>query len=111
MKKLLIFLPVMFVVTLVFPNNLSFFNHSQQVNKEINLSIFSNNNYSTAAYDDAQATVKVTVSKVSENKTVVIGKKTYNALQLKQFPSAADAISKKFMVSGNLSGNELLMVT
>ena len=111
MKKLLIFLPVMFIVTLVFPNNLSFFNHTQKVHKEINFSISSQSNYSSAAYDDAQAIVEVMVSKVDENKTVVLDKKSFKAMQLKEFPAAANAINKMITVDEYLSGNEMLMVT
>ena len=111
MKKLLILIPVLLMVTLVFPNNLSFFNKAQQVNKEINLSLFSGSNYNSAAYDDALASVEITVSKVTANKAVVIGKKTYSALQLKQFPAAANAINQKLMISGKLAGNEALVVT
>ena len=111
MKKLLILLPVLFLVTFVFPSNLSFFNHTQLIHKEINVSVFSESNYNSAAYNDAQAVVEVTVSKIDENKTVVLNKKTYKAMELKQFPSAANAINKKLMVTDNLSGNEALMVT
>lgn len=111
MKKLLIFIPVMMIVTLVFPNNISFLSKAQQVNKEINFSLFSGSNYTSAAYNDAQATVEITVSKMNAEKAVVIGKKTYSALQLKQFPAAANAINKKLTVSGKLAGNEALVVT
>ena len=63
------------------------------------------------AYDDAQATVEITVSKRNENKVVVIGKKLYSALQLKQFPAAGNAISKKLVVSCKLNGNDALVIT
>ena len=104
-------IPVLMIVTLVFPNNLSFSNKAQQINKEINLSLFSESNYNVPAYDDAQATVEITVSKTNENKVVMIGKKLYSALQLKQFPAAGNAINKKFLVSGKLNGNEALVIT
>ncbi len=111
MKKLLILLPVLFIVTLVFSSNLSFFNYTKMVRKEISLSIFTKSDYSSAAYDNAQAIVEVTVSKKDENKTIVIDKKTYKAMQLKQFPAANNAIAKKLFVAGTFSGHEVLIIT
>ena len=111
MKKLIIFLPILFIVTLVFPNNLSFFSHAEKVNKEISLSIFSGSNYGAAAYDDADATITVTISKINGDKKVVLDKQSYAAMQLKQFPSAAHAISKKMNISNMVGNSEILMVT
>ena len=111
MKKLIIILPVLFIVTLVFPNNLSFFRNAQMVNKEINLSLFTKNNYSSAVYDDAQATVEVTISKIKGSKQVIIGKQVFTPLQLKQFPTVANAIKTKMTVRDVMNHNETLIVT
>ena len=111
MKKLIIILPVLFIVTLVFPNNLSLFRSAQNVNKEINLSIFTENNYGSAVYDNEQATIEVTVSKVKDNKQVIIGKQLFTPLQLKQFPTAANAINTKMNVRDVMNRNETLLVT
>jgi hypothetical protein len=111
MKKLLIFLPVMFFVTLVFPNNLSLFSDAQYVQKDINLAVFSNSNYNLPAYDDAKATIEVTISKVDASTTTILSKKTFTALQLKQYPAAASAINNKLSISGNIKNNEVLLVT
>ncbi len=111
MKKLIIFLPILFIVTLVFPNNLSLFSHTQKVNKEINLSIFSSSNYSAAAYDDARATIEITISKINGDKKVVLSKQSYQSMQLKQFPLVAKAISKKLNIDNVVGSNEILMVT
>ncbi len=111
MKKLIIILPVLFIVTLVFPNNLSLFRSTQNINKEINLSVFTENNYSSSVYNDEQATIEVTISKVKDNKQVVIGKQVFTPLQLKQFPMAANAINTKMNVRDVISRNETLIVT
>ena len=111
MKKFIIFFPILFIVTLVFPNNLSWFSHAQKVNKEINLSIFSSSNYSTAAYDDAQATIEVTISKIKGDKKAVLSKQFYKAMQLKQFPSFSNAITKKMSINNTVGNSEVLMVT
>ena len=111
MKKLLIFLPILFLVTFVFSNNLSLFSHSKKVDKEIHLSIFSNSNYNASVYDNDQAIIEVTVSKMDKNKIVIINKQSYKALQLKQYPSAANAISKNVKVNATFNGDELLLIT
>lgn len=111
MKKLLIFLPVMFIVTLVFPNNISLFSSYQQVQKEINVSTFTNNNYSAAAYGNAKASVEVIVSKVNDDKVMVLNRKTFNTLTLRQYPSATNAINNKVKIAGSLKGSDMLMVT
>jgi hypothetical protein len=111
MKKLLIFLPVMFIVTLVFPNNVSLFSRYQQVQKEINLAMFTKNDYSYTAYNDANASVEVIVSKVNNNKVTVLNRKTFAALQLKQYPAAGQAISNHVKINGSLKSSDMLMVT
>ena len=111
MKKLLIFLPVMFIVTLVFPNNISLFSQNQMVQKEISLAMSTNNNYSYAAYNDAEASVEVTVSKVSNQKVTVLNKMSFTALQLKKYPCAASAINNTVKIAGSLKSSDVLMVT
>lgn len=111
MKKLIIILPILFIVTLVFPNNLSLFSSKQKVSKEISLSIFTENNYNLPAYADQQATIEVTVSKVKNNQQVVLSKEVFTPLQLKQFPTAANAINTKLNVKDVMSRSETLMVT
>lgn len=101
----------MFIVTLVFPNNISLFNHTQSVQKEIHFSIFSESNYQSAAYNDAKASVEVTVSKLSGDKAIVIGKKSFSALALSKLPSSANAISDKLLISDTIESSELLVVT
>ncbi len=101
----------MFIVTLVFPNNISLFSGYHKVQKEINLAMFTNNNYSASSYDAARASVEVTVSKVNENKVTVLNRKTFNFLQLKQYPCAANAINNTVKIAGNLKSSDLLMVT
>lgn len=111
MKKLIIILPILFIVTLVFPNNLSLFTSTQKVAKEINLSIFTENNYRFAAYDGQQATIEVTISKIKNNQQVILRKEVFTPLQLKQFPTVANAINAKLNVNDVMNRNETLLVT
>src|SRR5439155_22963657 len=85
MKKLSIFLPILFVVTLVFANKLISRSTSNLVNKKIDLTIYTDNNYSSAAYDSSLAQVEVTIKRVSGNSSYTALTKTYDAKQLKQY--------------------------
>src|SRR5690242_17314721 len=85
MKKLSIFLPILFVVTLVFANKLFSGSNSNMVNKKIDLAIYTDNNYTSDAYDSSLAQVVVTVTRVNGNSSYTALTKTYDAKQLKQF--------------------------
>src|SRR3954454_220982 len=85
MKKLSIFLPILFVVTLVFANRLFSGSTSNTVNKKIDLAVFTDNNYNSAAYDSSLAQVEVTVYRVIGNSSYTALTKTYDARQLKQY--------------------------
>src|SRR5205085_1166522 len=91
MKKLSIFLPILFVVTLVFANKLFSGSTSNMVNKKIDLAIYTDNNYSSAAYDSSLAQVEVTVTRVNGNSSYTALTKTYDAKQLKQFATEKNA--------------------
>ena len=101
----------MFIVTLVFPNNISIFSSYQQVQKDINISMFTNNDYNFAAYKDAKASVEVVISKVNGNRVTVLNKTSFSALQLKQYPTAAKAVIGKVKVNSSLKNSDILMVT
>jgi len=111
MKKLFIFLPILFVVTLVFANRLFSGNTSKMVNKEISLSIFTDNNYNFAAYDSSLAQVEVTVQRVSGNSYYTALTKTYDAMQLKQYATAKNAITEKMNIQDVKDGKEVLIIT
>lgn len=111
MKKLSIFLPIMFVVTLVFANTLFSGSKSNLVNKEIDLAIFTDNNYSSAAYDSSLAQVEVTVKKVIGNSYYTIASKKYDAMQLKQFADVRNAITDKMSIQNVQNNSEYLVVT
>lgn len=101
----------MFIVTLVFPNNISLFSNYQQVQKDISVSMFTSNDYSFAAYKDAKASVEIVISKVNNNKVTVLNKTSFSALQLKQYPSAAKAVTNTVKVNSNLKSSDMLMIT
>lgn len=111
MKKLSIFLPILFVVTLVFANRLFSGNDSKLVNKEIDLAIFTDNNYDFSAYDSSLAQVEVTVKRVSGNASYTAFTKTYDAMQLKQYATEKNALTEKMNIQAVKDGKEVLIIT
>jgi len=111
MKKLSIFLPILFVVTLVFANNLFSGSNSNLVNKEINLSIFTDNNYSSEAYDSSLAQVEVNVARVNGNSSYTALTKTYDAKQLKQFATSKNAVAEIVKIQNVKDDKEVLVIT
>jgi hypothetical protein len=111
MKKLSIFLPILFVVTLVFANKLFSGSTSNMVNKKIDLTIFTDNDYNSAAYDSSLAQVDVTVTRVSGNYYYTALTKTYDAKQLKQFANQKNAETDLVNIQGVKDDKEVLVVT
>jgi len=110
MKKLIIILPV-FIVAIVC---LSFVGKprttTKPVNKSINLSIYSNNNYSSAAYDSTIAFVHITIYKVVGSKYTTVYEKTLNGMQLKQFPDMQNAMNSSLTIPNLLNSKEKLLI-
>jgi hypothetical protein len=111
MKKLSIFLPILFVVTLVFANKLFSGNTSNMVNKKIDLAIYTDNNYTSDAYDNSLAQVDVTVTRVSGNSSYTALTKTYDAKQLKQFATEKNAETDLVNIQSVKDDKEVLVIT
>ncbi len=65
MKKITIIFSLVIAATVAVFAATNWYQKEQPVNKEINLAITSNNNYSSAAYNDAKASVHVIITKRS----------------------------------------------
>ncbi len=111
MKKLLICLPILFVVTLVFANKLFYSCKLKPVNKEINLAIFTENNYHAAVYDSSLAQVEVTIKKISGNASQIVLTKTFEAMLLKQYASVKNALTEQMSIGDIQEANEYLEIT
>jgi len=112
MKKIIIlsslFLALTAAVLFAVPN---LFKKEKPVSKEINLAISSNNNYSSAAYDDAKASVHVVITKIKGNQQTLVLDKVYNAMQLKQIPDNGNAMNSKVVIPNVFDSKEKLVVT
>jgi len=81
------------------------------VTKQISLSIARDTNYNESVYDLSQATVHVVIFKVKDHKQIVLWEKTYDTLQLKQYPTLSNALHQDVTVSNILDRKEKLYVT
>ena len=110
MKKITIIFTLVVAATVAVFAATNWYQKEQPVNKEINLSISSNNNYSSAAYDEAKASVHVVITKVSGSKQTVVLDKVYDAMQLKQIPTTGNAINKNVTIPNVFNDKEKLII-
>jgi len=110
MKKFILILPVLIAIIVCFSQFTKVHPAEKPVNKSINLSIYSNNNYSSAAYDSSIAFVHITVSKVVGGTYTTIYDKVLNSMQLKQFPNMQNALSSSLTIPNLLNNKEKLLI-
>lgn len=110
MKKLLIILPVLMTLLLCASQAKKLSPTEKPISKSINLSIFRENNYSSAAYDSTIASVHITVSKVVGDKYTTVYDKTLSSMQLQQFPEMQNAISNSLTIPNLLNNKEKLLI-
>ena len=80
------------------------------VSKSISLEVYKADDYSSAIYNDASAKLQVTVTKVSGKNRTIVWDKTFDALQLRQYPSLKNAISQKVVIGNVFDSKEHLEV-
>ena len=78
--------------------------------KNVNLEVYKSNDYLSAIYNDATAKISITITKVSRNSRMIVWNKTFNALQLKQYPSLEDALLQKVAIDNVFDNKEHLEV-
>ena len=81
------------------------------VSKEISFAIASDNNYSSAAYENSVATVHVKVIKVRNGKQSVIWEKNFDTLQLKNYPRVNEAYLQNITIPKVYDKKENVIVT
>ena len=110
MKKVLIIIPVLITLLFVYHSLAKQFQAESPVNKSINLSIYRDNNYSSAAYDSTIASVHITLYKVVGNKYTTVYEKSLSSMQLKQFPDMQNAINSSLTIPNLLNSKEKLLI-
>jgi len=110
MKKLLIILPMLIALLLCAPMAARLFKTEAPVKKSINLSIYRDDTYASAAYDSTIASVHITLYKVVGNQYTPVYEKTLNSMQLKQFPDMQNAMNSSLTIPNLLNGKEKLLI-
>ena len=87
------------------------FSAEKAVNKHISFSIARDNNYDAKVYDMALATVHVIIFKVKDKKQVILWDKVFDTLQLKNYPTSANALCQTVNVKNIFDRKEKLFVT
>lgn len=88
----------------------NWFTSERPITKNITLEVYKSNDYLSAIYKDAFAKICVTITKVSHDSRVVVWTKTFDALQLKQFPSLEEALFHKVVINNVFDGREHLEI-
>ncbi|MGI8952615.1 MAG: hypothetical protein ACR2FN_13655 [Chitinophagaceae bacterium] len=114
MKKHLFRLAILLVFTALAIFNIQIKNWltpEKPVSKFINLSVYKSSDYKSSAYNEALAQVHVIITKVRDNNRIIVWNKTFDALQLKQYPSIQNALSQKIIINNILDSKEHLEIT
>ncbi len=80
------------------------------VSKEISLAIAKENDYSSRAYDEAVASVHIIITKMNGAKKVIVWDKTFDTLQLKKYPTIANAYEQSIIIPNIFDRKEKLLV-
>lgn len=81
------------------------------VSKSISFSVYAGKNYSAPVYHDALASLHIVIVKTWGSKETVVWDKTYQAMELRNFPSLQNAVSENIVIGNIKDGKEKLEVT
>ncbi|HRH59236.1 MAG TPA: hypothetical protein PL045_01635 [Chitinophagaceae bacterium] len=110
MKKVITFIAIAVSVSYFCIQDQSGFAFEKPIIKNISLEVYKSNDYSSAIYKDATAKICITITKVSHGSRIIVWNKTFDALQLKQYPSLADALLQKVSINNVFDNKEHLEV-
>jgi hypothetical protein len=110
MKKFISILPILITFVLAVHQVVKPHPTDKPVNKSINLTIYKENNYSSAAYDSTMASVHITLYKVVGDKYTTVYEKTLSSMQLKQFPDVQNAINSSLTIPSLFNRKEKLLI-
>lgn len=112
MKKHLLWLPIVLVIIAAFTTKTVInTNKVKPVDKQVQLTIYSKNDYTASVYDEALASINVTVTKVKGSSRIVVWQKTFNAIPLKSYPTIGNAFTQQVNIPNVMDTKEKLEVT
>lgn len=110
MKRAITLIAVAVFVSVICVPEKSWFTPEKPIIKNVSLEVYKSNDYLSAIYNNATAKISITITKVSNHSRIVVWNKTFDALQLKQYPSMRDALLQKVVISDVLDNREHLEV-
>ena len=113
MKKQLIWLPVVLAVVMLaaWSKPLKEMMTSEKtVSKNISFAVYKADNYSSSAYADASAKLKITIVKARGTKRSIVWQKEFDAKALNQYPSLEKAVAQKVIVNNVVDSKDKLYV-
>jgi hypothetical protein len=111
LKKAITLIAIAVAVSIFCMQEKNWFIFEKPIIKNVNLEVYKSNDYSSAIYNDASAKICITITKVSCKSRIIVWTKTFDALQLKQYPSFEDALLQKVSIANVFDGREHLEIT
>lgn len=110
MKRTITFIAIAISVLAFCMRERSRFTYEKPIIKNINLEVYKSNDYLSAIYNDASAKIYVSITKVSGNTRLTVWSKTFDAIQLKQYPSLEGPLSQKIAIKNVFDSKEHLEI-
>ncbi len=113
MKKHLLWLPAAFIGgTAAFQQPVrNWVNPEQPVNKNIQLAVYANGNYTSDAYKKSCAKLDITVTKIRGSKSTVVWSKIFDYKELKDYPICKNALTLQISIPNVFDSKERIVIT
>src|ERR1051326_5627717 len=117
MKKYRLWLPVVWLVfgaAIYTTSKGSAANEKQDTTvtkKNISFAVYKGDNYISDVYNNTSAKLHITIEKVKGTSRTILWDKTFDAMQLKQYPSLEHALTQQVSVPNVLSSKEHIEIT
>lgn len=110
MKRAITLITIAVSVSVFCIREKSRFASEKPIIKNVSLKVYKSNDYLSAIYNNATAKISVSITKVSNRSRTIIWNKTFDALQLKQYPSMEDSLLQKLVISDVYNEREHLEI-
>lgn len=98
------------VVSICFIQQKDWFTYEKPILKNVSLEVYKSNDYSSAIYKNATARVCITITKVSSKSRTIVWNKTFDAIELAQYPSLNEAVMEKVSINNVFDEKEHLEI-
>ena len=110
LKKAITLITIAISISLFFIQDTNWLAPEKAISKNFNLEVYKSNDYLSAIYNDATAKICITITKVRHDSRIIVWNKTFDAIQLKQYPLFEDALLQKVAINNVFDNKEHLEV-